>query len=848
MTKKIFLLTFIIYHLAFNISIAQAPRSYTSSEVLLQLKKLNTVGSVLYIAAHPDDENTRLLAYLANEKCLRSGYLSLTRGDGGQNLIGSEQGVELGIIRTQELLAARRIDGAEQFFTRAYDFGYSKTPKETFEKWNHDSVLGDVVWVIRNFRPDIIITRFATDGSGGHGHHTASAILAEEAFDAAGDPKRFPEQLKYVDVWQPRRLFYNSAARFFNPNADISKLIKLDVGGYNPLLGKSYGEIAAESRSMHRSQGFGSAKQRGESFEYFKPIKGDTANLKDIFDGIDFSWNRVKGSGKVGEMITKIVKDYKVENPENSMNDIGKTFKYTLDEFRKKNYWSSIDLETKLYALSSKCSGIFIEVVCNTFNYCHSDSVELIINIVNRSHRQIKILHVDLPEIENHYIGDKSGYISIPDTFIQPNKMITTKVRFKSKNEGKIGNLFWLEKNIKSNLFSYDTKMKQEYTYQNPSLKNGLFSILCLRNNKEDEAYTIEVPTNIQYKWVDPSRGELYRPLVITPPVMINLEEKSMVFADEKEKVIKIIVKAGKDNVQTKVKLELPQGWKSEPSEINSQLSKKGEEQIIQFKITPPVNSNAGIMKVTAIVDGIEYSKSIKEIKYDHIPIQTWFPDAEVKLVRLDIVKKLKRIGYIPGAGDEVIPCLTQLGYEVITLTDDMIGKENLSQFDAIITGVRAYNVNDKLPSFKQKLMDYVSNGGNLIVQYNTNNFISQLSGNFGPYPFKVSRDRVTDENAKVNFELPNHPVLNTPNKITDKDFEGWIQERCIYTASDTIGNYEMPLSMSDAGEKPNKGSLIIAKHGKGNFIYTGLVFFRELPAGVPGAYRLFVNLIELGK
>ena len=266
MFKKIILL----FILPFGFLKAQPPKSWSSSEILLQLKKLNTVGSVLYIAAHPDDENTRLIAYLANEKCLRTGYLSLTRGDGGQNLIGPEQGVELGLIRTQELLAARRIDGGEQFFTRAYDFGFSKTPEETFEKWNHDSILSDVVWVIRNFRPDIIITRFATDGSGGHGHHTASGILAEEAFDAAADSTRFPEQLKYVKVWQARRLLHNSTARFRDPKADMSKFIKLDVGGYNALLGKSYGEIAAESRSMHKSQGFGSAAQRGEYFEYFK--------------------------------------------------------------------------------------------------------------------------------------------------------------------------------------------------------------------------------------------------------------------------------------------------------------------------------------------------------------------------------------------------------------------------------------------------------------------------------------------------------------------------------------------------------------------------------------------------
>ena len=846
MIKRI-LLSFSILTFQFSILYAQAPRSYTSSEILLQLKKLNTVGSVLYIAAHPDDENTRLIAYLANEKCLRTGYLALTRGDGGQNLIGSEQGVELGIIRTQELLAARRIDGAEQFFTRAYDFGFSKTPKETFEKWNHDSVLADVVWVIRNFRPDIIITRFATDGSGGHGHHTASAILAEEAFDAAADPKRFPEQLKYVDVWQTRRMFYNSAARFFNPNADLSKLLKLDVGGYNALLGKSYGEIAAESRSMHRSQGFGSAKQRGESFEYFKPIKGDTANIKDIFDGIDFSWKRINGGEKIGESIDKIIKDYKVDNPNLSVKDLLFLNAQLRNSFNKMDY-----KREQMDKVTFVCAGLFTETIANSFAIAKNDSLKFSVNIISRENHDIKIS----PPIINF-----QKTFEIPHQFMSKEEIETIESNLKVNQLNsfkKFGlpkvyneNLYWLENGIRNNLFSPSDYLKRHLAQKNSGISYTIdFNLSYL---------TFEINNEINYKWVDPSRGELYRPLVITPPVMITLEEKSIVFADEKEKEVKVIVKAGKDSVSFSLKGMVPENWQirllTGVTHVSNSigikdviLKKKGEEKTVTFYVTAPSSQSEGMLNVIATVDGIEYSKGIKEIKYDHIPIQTWFPDAEAKLVKLDIKTKSKHIVYIPGAGDEVIPCLQQLGYEVTTLTDDKLSKENLSQFDAIITGVRAYNTNEKLSNFKQKLMDYVSNGGNLIVQYNTNNFISQLNGNFGPYPFKVTRDRVTDENAKVNFELPNHPVLNTPNKITDKDFEGWIQERCIYTASDSTGKYEMPLSMADENEKPNKGSLIISKYGKGNFIYTGLVFFRELPAGVPGAYRLFVNMIELGK
>jgi len=841
MKKLAYLLLFaLITNLSSN---AQAPKSYTSSEILLQIKKLNTVGSVLYIAAHPDDENTRLIAYLANEKCLRTGYLSLTRGDGGQNLIGPEQGVELGVIRTQELLAARRIDGGEQFFTRAYDFGYSKSPKETFGKWNKDSLLSDMVWVIRNFRPDIIITRFATDGSGGHGHHTASAILAEEAFDAAADPTRFPEQLKYVDLWQTRRMFYNSGARFWNPNADLSSLIKLDVGGYNPLLGKSYGEIAAESRSMHKSQGFGSAKQRGEYFEYFKPLKGDTTGLKDIFEGLQPNeyWTKI-GAKDLNNILRKI---------ELSSNG-GLTLDYDLifeaydliqkklDQLPNKQKKSSLEfLKLKqIEDLVYNAFGIYFEVISKEYN-SSKDKLNVETNLLYRNNAN---------NITSSIVFNNGPRIDSIPAFASSFKITNTnsgKVSLEEKqvNESINKNIYWLENSISNNRFDYNY-------IQNTF--NDLNGVTLEFANLRKKKLTLKHKTPIQYKWVDPEKGELYRPLVITPPLMLNLEQKSIVFADNKSKELKVIVKSGRDSIQTKIKANLPMGWTMQPASANISMAKKGDEQIVTFNINPSNVTSSGveksIIKFIAEVDGIEYSQGIKEIKYDHIPIQTLFPEAEAKLVRLDVNKRLKRIGYIPGAGDEVQSCLSQLGYEVITITDDMLTKENLSQFEAIITGVRAYNTNEKLSTYKQKLMDYVSGGGNLIAQYNTNSFVGPFKGDIGPYPFKITRDRVTDENAVVNFELPNHPVLNTPNKITSADFEGWIQERCIYTAGDVDAKYEMPLSIADPDEKANKGSLIIAKHGKGNFIYSGLVFFRELPAGVPGAYRLFVNMIELGK
>ena len=857
MTKKT-LAQFFVNFLFVTTAFAQAPRSYTSSEILLQLKKFNTVGSVLYIAAHPDDENTRLIAYLANEKCLRTGYLSLTRGDGGQNLIGPEQGVELGVIRTQELLAARRIDGGEQFFTRAYDFGFSKSPEETLQKWNKDSILSDMVWVIRNFRPDIIITRFATDGSGGHGHHTTSAILAEEAFDAAGDPNRFPEQLLFVEVWKPRRLFWNVSSRFQNPNADMSAYIKLDVGGYNPLLGKSYGEIAAESRSMHKSQGFGSAKQRGEYFEYFKPIKGDTANLKDIFEGIDFSWKRVKGGKKIGGMIEKIIKDYKVERPYKSSIEFEKLHlslqnKLPLQVIYKMSLANDILL---------KLNGISIESIAKNYHTSIGDSVQLTLQLINRSNSSVigksysefSLLREDygVYQVDLKWYGKNNTYELINQ-------------RGKVGNNTDISQPFHLTRGIKNNLFDIEWIFNRTEAETSPY--HLATAMLKFKNT------TAQFGFNTQYKWTDPEKGELYRPVVITPPVMINVSEDVLVFDGTGAKKINIKLIAGRDSIKSTVTIKIPRGWNVQfiDSTITNQsmdpdekscifrIGKKGETSDIGL-LVKPLNGNVSNkeLQFEISLDSQTYTKGIKEIKYDHIPIQTLFPEAEVKLVRLDVVKKSKRIGYIPGAGDEVQGCLSQLGYDVTTLTDDKLASENLSLYDAIITGVRAYNTNEKLPSFKQKLMDYIAAGGNLIVQYNTNSWAGPLSSDIGPYKFKITRNRITDEEAKVNFLLPNHPVFNSPNKITEKDFEGWMQERSIYHAGDWDSNYVAPISMTDPYEmtiggvspkgKPDNGALIIAKHGKGNFVYTGFVFFRELPAGVPGAYRFMVNLIELGK
>lgn len=831
----------------------------TSSEILHSILKLQTTGTVLYIAAHPDDENTRLITWLVNEKKLRTAYLSLTRGDGGQNLIGSEQGIELGMIRTQELLAARRIDGGEQYFTRAYDFGFSKTPKETFEKWNHDSVLGDVVWVIRNLRPDIIITRFATDGSGGHGHHTASAILAEEAFDAAGDPTRFPDQLAYgVTVWKPKRLLWNVSTRFQNPNADMSPYIKVDVGGYNALLGKSYGEIAAESRSMHRSQGFGSARQRGEALEFFKPIKGDTAGITDIFQGCDFTWNRYSRGKTVADLLTKAIREYNINNPSASLPDLIQLSDYMMSA--DMSYHRERLTETILAA-----SGTYIDISTKQSGVAVGDSLKFNLSAISRTPATITGLNLrdhNMPQLIMQSSWSLNDTLAkyFPDQPFKMNKWYSAEL-YGFPKSGNV-NPDYLSGGIQNNLF-------QPAQYNKRHLPESGNSIICNTGvTINDRVNSYSISRTLRSRKVDPSFGEVYKPLRITPPVLISIPSDLLVFtSNTTEQHLRVTVKAQTNNVRGVLRIAMPEEWGCRYSDTAKKdnrmiiqmttsntiepafyLEKINDEWTIDITIINYKGKSSISVPVSVTIAGNSYNQTLTTIAYDHIPTQYLFRDARFNCVYTDLKHNLRKIGYIPGAGDNVSDCLKQIGYEVTILTNEMLASANLSVYDAIVTGVRTYNTNERMPEFKKKLMDYVSKGGNLIVQYNTNSFAGPLRADIGPFPFKISRDRITDETAEVKFLIPSHPIFNSPNKITAKDFEGWIQERSIYHVSDRDSNFVAPISMHDPGEKENDGALIIAKYGKGYFIYTGLVFFRELSAGVPGAYRLMVNLIETGK
>ena len=789
----------------------QTSVQYNSAEIKLGLKKLNVLGSALYIAAHPDDENTRLLAFLAKEKKYRTGYLSLTRGDGGQNLIGNEQSELLGLIRTQELLAARRTDGAEQFFSRAIDFGFSKHAEETFRIWDKEQILADAVWVIRKFKPDVIITRFPEDSRAGHGQHAASAIIAHEAFIAAADPKRFPEQLKYVEAWQARRIVWNTY-NFGSMNTTAEDQLKLEVGAFNPLLGKGYGEIAAESRTNHKSQGFGSARQRGQAVEYFIHTAG-ILSKNDLFEGINSQWSRIQGGEEIGKMIHAADQNFNSDKPSASVPALVKILKVI--ESLPEGYWKE-QKSKELKDLIAAASGLWFESYTLQAVQALGDSIKIRSDIVLQSKFPIKLLSVNTQKQD---FDLKEGVT----------KSIQSSVLAKEITEP-----YWLFEDHPMGMFKIDDQLLIGHP------EKPVSAIISFSFRIEDHEISYQRPA--VYKYTDQVRGEVYQPLIIAPPVTSSSTEKAYVFTGNTSKTIQIQLKAYRDKSSGTLIPTVPSGWKVEPEKIKFELLKKGAEKTVELKITPSDASLSGVFTLNIETPQGNFNRGNRVINYDHIPLQTLFPLAEAKIERIDLITGGKKIGYLQGAGDLIPESLNQIGFQVQLLTEAEIMNSDLSQYDAIISGVRAYNVNERLNLMQSKLMDYVNRGGTYLVQYNVNNPL--LVQNIGPYPFKISRDRVTEENAVVTFLDKDHPVLNYPNKITAKDFEGWIQERGLYFTTDADPKYSRILSMNDSGESAKDGSLLVAEYGKGRFVYTSLVFFRELPAGIPGAYRLFVNLI----
>lgn len=822
----------IFFSFLFRINSDSALLSQTGSdEIYKDIQKLGVLASVLYVGAHPDDENTRLISYFSNHLDAHTTYLSLTRGDGGQNLIGSEIREILGVIRTQELLAARSVDGGYQMFTRANDFGYSKTPAETFNIWDRNEVLSDVIWAIRTTRPDVIINRFNTDTSRpNHGHHTASAILSTEAFDLTSARNSFPEQLKYVEPWQPRRIFFNTSWFFYGSRenfeqVDKSRMISIDIGSFDQISGESNSEIAARSRSMHKSQGFGSAETRGESLDYLDLIKDAQGTIpKDIFDGIDITWNRIPGGSAIGVKVLKLDASFDFKSPSSSIPQLLDIYK--LIQKLPDSFWKKIKLD-ECTSLIKKCLGLFIEVRTNKFLASPGMTLPATLEIANRSDIEVLLSSVGLSS------GDSLYNFQTP---LKYNQVVLHELKIPVPDH--LSTPYWLVEKPKEGMYSVKDQEKRGRPFNAPEISANI--------NLFVSGVPLSFTVPVMYEYVDPAKGEIYRPVSITPPVAVQFDEDVLVFSKGKERTIDIKVTAIQDSVSGKLELQIPQkDWTVSPASMPFSFTRSGETIMLNCRITSPATESSATISPEIISDGNTYHHKVTIVDYDHLPYLSIVRDASIKLKSIDLTIVPRSIAYIEGAGDDVAEGLRQIGYTIDVIDPASISSSTLSKYQVVILGVRAFNTVEALAYKNKLLFEWVEKGGTMIVQYNTSHAL--VTNEIAPYPLILSRERVTEENSAVSIINPELDVFNFPNKINPTDFQGWAQERGLYFPNKWDDHFTPLLEMKDTGENPTKGSLLIANYGQGYYVYSGISWFRHLPVGVPGSFRLLSNLITLG-
>ncbi|MBZ9786117.1 PIG-L family deacetylase [Psychroflexus sp. CAK57W] len=819
------------------ISTAQEPKKPSSSETYQQLKALNFLGNVLYIAAHPDDENTSLITYFSKDINAKTTYLSLTRGDGGQNLIGSELSEKLGIIRTQELLNARRIDGGQQWFSRAIDFGYSKTPEETLELWDKEKILSDVVWAIRKHRPDVIINRFDHRTSGStHGHHTSSAILSTEAFELAGQKDKFTDQLEFVKPWSPKRAFFNTSWWFYGSQeafekADKTNLIELEINTYYPLEGLSNNEISALSRSQHKSQGFGNTGSRGDKIEYIELIKGDKLEGNNPFAGTDTSWNRIPEGKAIGKILNQVEDDFDFRQPWKSVPELLKA--KTLIDNIEDEFWRT-QKSQQIISIITASLGLFTEARSDNPYANPGDAVEIELEVINRSPEEIHLKS----------ISQSGRSLDINSTLLENNKDYKFSSQFElnlsdsvtqTGSEENYTTPYWLEKQPKLGLYTVnDRKLIGLPESPKPLLFTFEFDI---------DGTPFKITKPLIYKYNDPVKGEVYQDFGILPEASLSMEEEVYMFKNSNKKTIEVNVKAFTKNLSGQLELNIPKGWNVSPRVQQVNLKNKGESKTFAFEVTPTAFGEVKVTPELKLADKT-LRKKVSTIDYDHIGTHNLIENSTAKLVNLNIQISDKKVAYINGAGSSVPDNLRDLGFDVEEFTAESITKELLANFDVAIMGIRVYNIYDVLSYKQDVLFEFVETGGTMLVQYNTNRGLK--TENIAPFGMRISRDRVTEEKAEVRFISPEHPVLNSPNKIVKEDFEGWVQERGLYFPDQWSKELIPILSMNDKNETPKDSSILIGNYGKGHYIYTGLSFFRELPAGVAGAFKLMANLISI--
>lgn len=833
------------------------------------LNRLDVVASVLHTGAHPDDENSALLSWLSRGQGARTAYLSITRGDGGQNLLGTELFEELGVIRTEELLGARRLDGAQQFFTPNYEFGFSKTAEEGMEKWGHDKVLGDFVRVIRQFRPEIIVSRFTGTAADGHGHHQVAGIITQEAFKAAADPTLFPE---YGKPWQAKKLYLNGGGGGARgapgggaqaggaaggrgggqgaavPAAPAPPSITINTGEFDAALGRSYAEIAAEGRSLHRSQSQGSAQNRGPSNTSLQLVQKsvNVADTAALFDGVIY---KIKDLGQLDPTITADVADLEQRitairqkvnliHPAEIVSDLTSAMQQ-LQRIRTKSANEQVQFlltqkEADFQEATRLASGLVIDVIAADETVVPGQTFNMTVSIINGGPYTYSAPRItpDLP----------AGWTATPRPAtgsIQPGQRMDQIFSVTVPMKAAFTQPYWLQVPRQGDRFVWPAGSAVNMPFDAPLLQT--------RAQLDYNGATISLSHPAEFRRTDGMLGEQRSLVKVVPALSVRMTPDVAVIplsGNRKKEFTVTVENQNTTAIESEVRLTIPAGWTVDPAVRTLKFTRQGERATAQFTVTAP--AKAGDFKVQATVKAgtQEFKTGYTPITYPHIETRYIYNAAESKAEVFDVQTLVTSVGYVDGAGDLIPEALQQLGVKVTRLTAQDLATADLSKFQTIVLGVRAYGVREDLVTNNKRLLDYVSNGGTVIAQYER--AAETQRNQFGPYPFTINDNgRVTKEEAPVKILNPSLPLFNFPNKISQADFDGWVQERGNYFLSAWDPQYTPLLESADPNEMPQQGGMVMAKVGKGSYIYTGYGFFRQLPAGVPGAFRLFANLVS---
>jgi LmbE family N-acetylglucosaminyl deacetylase len=843
---------------------------------------LGASARVLVIGAHPDDEDTRLIAWLARGQHVETAYLSLTRGDGGQNLIGNELGEALGVVRTEELLAARRIDGGKQYFTRAYDFGFSKSAEEAFTHWPRDSVLNDVVTVVRAFRPHVIVSVFSGTRRDGHGQHEAAGLLAREAYDVAGDTTRFPAA-RFGSAWAPLK-FYRSAW-FRREGATLG----FNVGEYNPLLGRSYAEIAAESRSQHKSQAFGTLQRKGALLDYVTreasrvDAPADPKQERSILDGIDTTWARLRPAAgaearaaldSLPAAIAAVRRALDLFAPESAVEPLARVMGLMarvcgVESAQRCSTLPSSDLSRSLAEGARRASqamllaaGVAVEATSArevvgvgaragqevasagrrdsadpvaTIGGGSGDTVGVMVTLYNRGRRPVTVLASSLAVLGRIVL--RSGVASAPVVAPDSTHEWTTMLAGSA-----VSRPWWLARPRAGDMFAVPIDLRSE---GERAVENSATVAVRLAG------VTVDARVPVVYRYADPVRGDVSRPLAGAPAVSVTLD-RAVEYAPANaplDRAVQVHLRsasvASRDVI---VRLRLPAGLSADSATRTVTLPGYDAQRTVAFRVRGKLPPGRHTIAATAASDGETFDSGYVLVDYEHIRPQRLYRSAALAVQGVELkLPQVARVGYVRGVGDNVAPALQQLGVPLVLLDPKSIATADLSAYGAIVVGPRAYEASPELVANNARLLDFTRNGGTMVVQYQQSE-ITQAG--IAPYPMTLTRpaDRVTDENAPVRVLDADAPVLNAPNRIGERDFTGWVQERALYMPRTFDQRYVPVLAMNDPGEPPNSAAILVAPYGKGTYVYTTLSFFRQLPAGNPGAARLFANLLSAGR